>query len=191
MSQVFKSDGTVVPVTLVKAGPCTVIGFRTMEKDGYVSVKLGFGNAKHVAKPQAGEWKELGAFEAVREFQTDDATSLERGAAIDVSVFQPGDKITVVGLSKGRGFQGVVKRHGFHGQSATHGTKDQVRMPGSLGAGGVQRVFKGMRMGGRMGQGQVTVKNLEIVEVRPEEKILAIKGAIPGSRNSLVEIYSS
>lgn len=191
MTQVFKADGTAVPVTLVQAGPCVVTALRTVERDGYKAVALGFGTAKHVAKAQKGAWGELGAFESVREFRVEDTAAWELGARVDASAFAPGDVVTAIGHSKGRGFQGVVKRHGFHGQDATHGTKDQERMPGSLGAGGVQRVFKGMRMGGRMGNGQVTVKNLEVVEVRPEEGVIAIKGALPGSRNSLVELQTA
>ena len=191
MTQVFRADGTVVPVTLVETGPCFITDLKTTERDGYQAIVVGFGKAKHVAKPQRGQWKDLGSFEEVREFRMNDLTGYEIGQAVELSQFIPGDRVTVVGTSKGRGFQGVVKRHGFHGQSTTHGTKDQVRMPGSLGAGGVQRVFLGMRMGGRMGQDRVSVQNLEIVEVRPTEGILAIKGALPGSRHSVVMIQSA
>ena len=187
----FRPDGTVVPVTLVETSPCVVTDLKTISRDGYQAIVVGFGHAKHVAKPQQGQWKDLGSFEAVREFRVTDLAGYEIGQKIDLSVFAPGDRVTVIGTSKGRGFQGVVKRHGFHGQSTTHGTKDQVRMPGSLGAGGVQRVFLGMRMGGRMGQDRVTVKNLEIVDVRAQEGLLAIKGALPGARHSLVMIQTS
>ena len=124
----------------------------------------------------------------MREFRVDDAAKYQRGAIISTEAFAVGDEVAVIGTSKGKGFQGVVKRHGFHGSPATHGHKDQERMPGSIGAGGVQRVFKGKRMAGHMGDDQVTVKGLEIVKIEPEKNILYIKGALPGSRNSLVLI---
>ena len=192
MTQVFKEDGTVVPVTLVQAGPCKVTGVRTQEKDGYTAVQLGFGTrkAKNVSKAQLSEWKDMGVFEVVRECRMDDSSEYEVGATVDVNAFEPGVKVDVIGTSKGKGFQGVVKRHGFHGQMRTHGTKDQLRMPGSIGATGPQKVFKGVRMPGHMGSERVTVQNLEIVEVRPEENVIAVKGAIPGSRNSVVMIKS-
>ncbi|MBT6254412.1 50S ribosomal protein L3 [Candidatus Uhrbacteria bacterium] len=193
MTQIFKEDGTVVPVTLIEAGPAKVTDIKTMERDGYSSVQLGFGNRseKNVAKAQRGQWKDMGLFEAVREFRTDEIGGLEIGATIDATTFEVGDIVDVTGVSKGKGFQGVVKRHGFHGQMKTHGTKDQLRMPGSIGATGPQRVFKGQRMPGRMGGERVTVKNLEVVEIRPQENIIAFKGAVPGSRNGLVLIQTA
>ena len=192
MTQVFLEDGTVVPVTLIQAGPCTVTGVRTQEKDAYTAVQLGFGTRKEkrVAKAQLGAWKDLGPFETVREVRLEDSAAYEVGSTVEASVFEAGDKIDVTGTSKGRGFQGVVKRHGFGGAITSHGTKDQVRMPGSIGATGPQRVFKGTRMAGRMGGDRVTVKNLEVVEVRPDGTV-AVKGAVPGSRNSLVIIKSA
>lgn len=191
MTQIFREDGTVIPVTLIQAGPCTVTDVRTTELNGYGAVQLGYGvqKASRVAKAQLGQWKETGPFQTVREVRVDDTSAYQVGAVVTASVFEAGDKINVIGTSKGRGFQGVVKRHGFAGQKASHGTKDQVRMPGSIGAGGPQRVFKGVRMAGRMGGDRVTVQNLEIVEVRPEG-IVAVKGAVPGSRNSLIVIKS-
>lgn len=180
MSQVFNADGTVVPVTLVHAGPCTVTEVK--EK----SVAIGFGRAKHPAKAQLGSWKELGAFATVREFHK--TGDVKRGDIIDVSAFAVGDQVDVTGISKGHGFQGVVKRHKFGGGPATHGHKDNLRMPGSIGAGGVQRVFKGMRMAGRMGNDRVTVKNLQVVAIDPAKNILAIKGALPGAIGSMVMI---
>ncbi len=190
MTQVFKDDGTVVPVTLVQAGPCTVTAVKT-NPAGVNTVVIGFGTKKHVAKAQAGDWKELGAFSHTREFPMPEGINLERGAVIDASLFETGEAIDVVGTSKGKGFQGVVKRHGFSGSPATHGHKDQLRMPGSIGAGGPQRVFKGIRMGGRMGGDRVTVKNLEVVQVNKEENIIAIKGAVPGSRGGFVVLTST
>ncbi len=190
MSRVFRPDGTVVPVTVLDAGPCTVTAVRTAEKDGYVAVQLGFGTKKKVAKPLAGQFKNLGSFRHVREFRLSDAKGVERGATIDVSQFAPGDTVSVVGTSKGRGFAGVVKRHGFHGSPASHGHKDQLRKSGSIGSTAPQRVFKGMRMAGQMGNTRVTVRKLEVVEVRPKTHELLIKGAVPGARNSLVLIQT-
>ena len=192
MTQVFREDGTVIPVTLVQAGPCTVTDVRTDEKNGYGAVQLGFGTQKatRVAKAQLGQWKDNGPFQTVREVRVEDPASYEVGSTVDASIFEAGDKIDVSGTSKGRGFQGVVKRYNFKGAPTSHGTKDQVRMPGSIGATGPQRVFKGTRMAGRMGGDRVTVKNLEIVEVRPDG-VVAVKGAVPGSRNGLVVIKTA
>ena len=190
MTQVFREDGSVVPVTLVKAGPCTIASVRA-NPAGKKAATIGFGTKKSVAKPQREDWKDLGSFAHAREFEVSDDTTLERGNILDVTVFAEGDMVNVVGTSKGRGFQGVVKRHGFHGSPATHGHKDQLRMPGSIGAGGPQRTFKGIRMGGHMGQQQVTVKNLEIVKIDLANHTLAIKGAIPGARGSLITISAT
>lgn len=189
MTQVFKDDGTVVPVTLVQAGPCTVIEIRDYQ-DRKAAV-VGFGSKKNIAKPQQKQWEGLGSFAFVCEVKLPQGEEYKRGDVIELSVFEPGDKVDAIGESKGRGFQGVVKRHGFHGSPATHGHKDQLRMPGSIGAGGPQRVFKGVRMGGRMGGDRVTVKNLEVVEVNAQDGVLAIKGAIPGSRGSIVQIIGT
>jgi large subunit ribosomal protein L3 len=189
MSQVFRPDGTVVPVTLVQAGPCVVTQVKTPETDGYTSVQLGFAPTRKLAKPQAGHLKDLPTMSALREFRLEAATDLKRGDSVEASTFTVGDTIHVTGTSKGRGFQGVVKRHGFSGGPASHGHKDQARMPGSIGPGGVQHVLKGRRMAGRMGDEQVTVQNLEVIEVR-DGGILAVKGAVPGARHSLLKIVS-
>ena len=190
MTQVFAEDGTVVPVTLVQAGPCTVTAVKE-NPAGVKTVVIGYGEGKNIVKAQKGDWKELGAFTATREFALPEGEELERGAKIDASVFETGDTIDVTGTSKGKGFQGVVRRHGFKGSPASHGHKDQLRMPGSIGATGPQRVFKGTRMGGRMGGDRVTVKNLEVVNVDPKNNIIAIKGAVPGSRGSLVIVVGT
>lgn len=190
MTQVFLPDGTVVPVTLVQAGPCVVTQVKQSEQDGYQAVQLGFLNAKRLNKPTEGHLKDLPKTRILQEFRLTEAGDLKRGDMIEASVFETGDRIDVIGTSKGRGFQGVVKRHGFHGGPASHGHKDQQRMPGSIGAGGVQRVFKGMKMAGRMGNDTVTVKNLKIAEVR-EGGILAIAGAVPGARNSILKIRTA
>ncbi len=189
MSQVYRPDGTVIPVTLVQAGPCVVTQVKTQDKDGYVAVQLGFLNAKRLNKPMEGHLKDLPKLKIVREFRLPSAGELKKGDVLEAAIFEPGETIEVTGRSKGKGFQGVVKRHGFHGHPASHGHKDQLRMPGSIGAGGVQRVFKGLRMAGRMGDENVTVKNLNVVEVR-DGGILAIKGAIPGGRNGIIAIQT-
>ncbi len=187
MSQVFQPDGTVVPVTLLQAGPCIVTQVKTKEKDGYDAVQVGFKPVKKLNKPEAGHLKELPQFSELCEFRLSEAPAMERGAAIDATTFAVGDVIEVSGTSKGKGFQGVVKRHHFHGHPASHGHKDQQRMPGSIGAGGVQHVMKGRRMAGQMGNETVTVKNLKVMEIR-DNGILAVKGAVPGARNSIIEI---
>lgn len=189
MSQVFRPDGTVIPVTLLQAGPCVVTQVKNAATDGYKAVQVGFMSVKKVSKPQEGHLKDLPKLRELREFRVDEKEefSLKRGDTIEASVFAQGDKVDVTGTSKGKGFQGVVKRHGFHGSPATHGHKDQLRMPGSSGAGGVQHVFKGTRKPGRMGGDTVTVKNLEVVEVR-DGGILVVRGAVPGPRNAVIEL---
>lgn len=190
MNQRFGADGAVIPVTIVKAGPCLVAQLKTKEKDGYSAVQIGFGAKKKVNKAAAGHLKDLGNLREIKEFRLEDDAKVEikRGDKIDVSGFKPQDLVEVTGVSKGKGFQGVVKRHHFGGHFSTHGTKDSKRMPGAIGSGGIQRVFKGMRMGGRMGGDRVTIKNLEVIEVNPEKNLLVLKGAVPGGRNSLLMI---
>jgi large subunit ribosomal protein L3 len=189
MTQVFKDDGTVVPVTLVQSGPCTVLEIR--EHDDKKKAVVGFGTKKHTAKPQLCSWGVDKGFAYVCEFIVPKDIGLKVGDVLNVSEFISGDLVNVIGESKGKGFQGVVKRHGFHGSPKTHGHKDQLRMPGSIGAGGIQRVFKGTRMGGRMGNDRVTVKNLEIINVNEKDCILAVKGAIPGCRGSFVQLIGT
>lgn len=190
MTQVFRDNGSVVPVTRVQAGPCVVTQVRTKEKDGVNAIQIGFGSQKafRLSQATAGHLKGLTTVRFMRDAKTEQ--QLSRGDMFTVSTFAPGDTVQVVGNSKGRGFQGVVKRHGFAGSLASHGHKDQLRMPGSIGAGGVQRTFKGIRMGGHMGTQQVTIKNLEIVAVDTEKNELLIKGAVPGARNGLLMISS-
>ncbi len=193
MSQIFKDD-KVIPVTKVQAGPCLVIQIKTKEKDGYQAVQIGFGKKKKSNKPLKGHLKKSGNKDQeynryLREFRIK-KTDLKLGDKIKVDIFQSGDKVKVVGTSKGKGFQGVVKRHGFHGSPASHGHKDQLRMPGSSGATGPARVFKGKKMPGRMGGKRATVKTLEVIDVIPGKNLLLVKGAVPGARNSLLEITS-
>lgn len=190
MSHLFGENGSVIPVTWVLAGPCTVTGVRTTEQDGYQAVMVGFEKSKHPAKPQATEAtkKNIDAAEIIREVRLEDGAAVQVGEIWTVSEFEKGDKVDVAGLSKGHGFSGVVKRHHFHGHPATHGTKDQIRTSGSIGSQGPQRVLRGMRMAGRMGGGRVTVKNLEVVSVDPARNALAIRGAVPGARNTVLVI---
>lgn len=189
MTQKFLADGTMVPVTVVEAGPCTVTQVKTTDRDGYQAVQIGFMVKRQINKPMAGHLNALGNFRYLREFLVDKVENFARGKMFTASSFQVGDKVDIIAVSKGRGFQGVVKRHHFGGHFRTHGTKDQVRMPGSIGAGGVQHVFKGTRMAGRMGGDQVTVHNLEVIDVDADKNLLYIKGAIPGAFNNLVEIF--
>lgn len=188
MTQVFNEGGSAVPVTIVQTGPLTVIREKTEAKDGYAALQFGFGSrkVKNISKPQREEWKEVGAFAVVREARG--ITGKRRGETIDLAQFQPGDIVKVAGISKAKGFQGVVKRHGFHGAPATHGTKHAHREPGSIGSTWPQRVIKGRRMAGRMGGERVTVRNLEVVKIDPERQLIALKGAVPGRRGTLVEI---
>lgn len=187
MSQRFKDDGTVVPVTILQAGPCTVTQVKNQDNDGYVAVQVGFGEGKNPTKSVAGHVKPTGkVFKALKEFRVKDAAAFKVGDVIDASVFAPGEFVKVMGTSKGKGFQGVVKRHHFAGGPATHGHKDNLRMPGSIGSGGMQRVFKGLRMGGRMGGEQVTVSNLQVVEADAKNGTLVVRGAVPGARGATI-----
>ncbi len=188
MTQVWK-DNKVVAVTKLAVGPCSITQVKDIENDGYNSIQLGFGERKekNIKKPQKGHLKNLSNFRYLREFRTE-ATDLKRGDEIDLDSFMIGDKVQLSSISKGKGFQGVVKRYGFKGTKKTHGNKDQLRMPGSIGATGPAHVFKGTRMGGRMGGDQVTIKNQEIIEIDIENNLILIKGAVPGARNSLVLI---
>ena len=190
MTQVFKGD-IVIPVTLIESGPNFVAQIKTKEKDGYSAVQVGFGTKKekNIKKPQRGHLKEIGNLRWLREFRLDDA-ELKLGDEIKPEIFSAGDKVTIVAISKGKGFQGVVKRHGFHGGPKSHGQKDRHRAPGSIGASWPQHVIKGMKMAGRMGGDRITVKNLEIVEVDAENNLIAIKGALPGRKGTLIMIKS-
>lgn len=187
MTQVFSDGGRVVPVTRVQAGPCVVTQV-TKEPQG-AAVEVGFGERKHATKPLAGHLKDLPTARFLRRFRVEELPEgVTRGATLSVDMFKPGDHVAVTGTSKGKGFQGVVKRHHFSGAPASHGHKDQSRMPGSIGATGPQRVFKGKRMAGRMGGEQVTVQNLEIVSVDAEKHELLLKGAVPGATGSFLII---
>ena len=193
MGEYFREDGRVVPVTIVSAGPVTVTRVFEKEKDGYNSVQVGFGTQKkeRVTKGRAGAMN--GAFfKNLKEFRLKPADKSEAkvGDVIDVSTFAVGDKLQVTSVSKGKGFQGVVKRHGFGGGPRSHGQKHSEREPGSIGGGLRTHVPKGMRMAGRMGSDRITQKNLEVVLVDTENNLMLIKGAITGKRGSLVEIIA-
>lgn len=191
MTQIFDEKGVVQPATIVNASPLTVTQVKTADTDGYQAVQVGSGTRRESNLSQAvrGHLKDLGSFRTLREFSTDQA--LERGATIDISIFVPGDVVTVSAISKGKGFQGVVKRHGFAGGPRSHGQKNKERSPGSIGGGGGRaggRVVKGMRMAGRMGSDRVTVKNLKVLAVDVASNTLLISGAIPGHPGTIVEI---
>lgn len=191
MTQIFSDDGTVIPITVVSAGQCTVTQVKIQEKDGYSAVQVGVGERRKINKPMQGLVKNLKIKpELLKEFRVDDPSRYKVGDSIDVSVFEKGDKIDVIGISKGLGFQGVVKRHGFHGQNSSHGHKDQERAPGSIGSTDSSRVFKGTRMAGQMGNKRVTVKNLKVIAVDSKKSEIQIKGAVPGARGSLVMLKS-
>lgn len=187
MSQVFREDGTVVPVTIVKAEPNIVTQVRSAEKDGYVAVQLGIDPRRRLTLSEAGHVKDLALFGILREFRME-KTDLKRGEKVGVDLFKPGMKIDVVGTSKGHGFTGVMRRHHFHGGPATHGQKDQMRMPGSIASQRQGPVSKGQRMAGHLGNARITVKNLEIIAVDPTQNTLAIKGAVPGARGGVLLI---
>jgi large subunit ribosomal protein L3 len=193
MTQIFDASGAVVPVTIIEAGPCYVTQKKTEDKDGYNAIGLGFGDMpeKRLTKPLAGHLKKANCppLRYVREVRVDNPDEFQEGQKFDASIFQAGDTVDVVGLSKGKGFAGVVKRHGFSGGPKTHGQSDRWRATGSIGAGTTPgRVLKGMRGPGHMGNERVTVQNLKVALVDAEKNLLAVKGAIPGAKNGLVII---
>jgi large subunit ribosomal protein L3 len=190
MTQVFNDKGEVSAATVITAGPLTVTQVKTSEKDGYVAVQVGFGaiKEKNLTAPLRGHLKDLSPVRTLREFPLEGEQA--RGNTIDVSVFTPGDIVAVSAISKGKGFQGVVKRHGFAGGPRSHGQKNKERAPGSIGGAGRAggRVAKGMRMAGRMGGERITVKNLRVLQVDKDSNTLLISGAVPGRPGTLVEI---
>jgi large subunit ribosomal protein L3 len=194
MTQVFTDDGRALPVTVVRAGPCRVAQVRTVERDGYSAVQLGYGADSRPTKPMRGHFEAAGAEPAryVVELRTDGEGEFEPGQEIRADVFEPGDRADVVGVSRGKGFAGVMKRHGFAGLGASHGTERKHRSPGAIGACATpSRVFKGTRMAGQMGNERVTVLNLEVVEADAERGLLLLKGAVPGPPGGLLLIRSS
>ncbi|MBA7604833.1 50S ribosomal protein L3 [subsurface metagenome] len=189
MSQIFRDDGEVAAVTAIEAGPCTITQVKTVAKDGYNAIQLGFGKAKQSKSPKRGQLKGVKQFKYLREFISGESEAAKVGQKIDVSLFNVGDLVNVTGVSEGKGFAGVVKRHHFAGGPKTHGQSDRHRAAGSIGATtSPGRVFKGTRMAGHMGDQQVTVRNLEVFEADPARNLLLVKGAVPGSRNGLLLI---
>jgi large subunit ribosomal protein L3 len=192
MTRGFDENGEMVALTLVQAGPCWVTQLRTPERDGYIAAQIGYEETKRLNRPEQGHLKNVPKVRHLREVPVDTLEGLEVGARFDAGLLQPGDRVDVIGTSKGRGFAGVVKRHGFSGGPKTHGQSDRHRAPGSVGSGTTPgRVFKGQRMAGRMGGRRVTVKNLRVLQVDPERHLLALEGAVPGARNGLLLIRKS
>lgn len=192
MTRVIQADGTIRAVTAIEAGPCSIIQVKRTDREGYNAVQLGFGLAKKLNSPEKGHLKKLGFFKHLREFKIDDTAELQAGQLVDVSFLKPGDKVDVVGTSKGRGFAGVVKRHHFSGGPKTHGQSDRHRAPGSIGSTTTPgHVYKGMRMAGHMGDRRVTVKSLTVIGADPDRNLLLVEGSAPGARNGLVLIKKS
>lgn len=193
MTTIYNEQGVATPVTVIEAGPCPVVNIRTIERDGYSAIQLGFGSIREnlVNKPEAGHFKKAGVSPVrhLKEFRDLDK-NYELGNEITVDEFRVGDKVKVSGTSKGRGFQGVVKRHHFGGVGMqTHGQSDRQRHPGSIGSSSYpSRVFKGLRMAGRMGGKRISIRNIQIYDILPERNIILLKGSVPGPKNTLLEI---
>jgi large subunit ribosomal protein L3 len=193
MTQVFLDGGRVVPVTVIEAGPCRVSQVKAVERDGYAAAQLAFGELpeRKVAKPVRGHFAkaQLPAFRHVREFRP--TGDVQVGAFVKADIFAKGERVDVIGVSKGKGFQGVVKRHHFHGGPESHGSMFH-RAPGSIGSSSwPSRVWKNMKMAGHMGSVRVTAQGLEVVDVRPDENLLFVRGSVPGARGSLVVVRKS
>jgi large subunit ribosomal protein L3 len=188
MTQIIDESGKVVPVTIVKAGPCTVTQLKTMERDGYSAVQLGFGESKNLAKPQIGHQKQAGSSHNIlKELRLSEDSSVSIGDLVTIDNFSIGDKIKVSAISKGKGFAGTIKRHNFKRGPETHGGMN-VRKPGSIGSQYPQRVLKGTRMAGRMGGTKITVGNLKIAYLNKDDNLIGIKGAVPGPNRSICYI---
>ncbi len=192
MTQLFDEKGQVIPVTVIEAGPCFVTQVRSQERDGYIAIQLGFDETKEkrLTQGQLGHLKrhDLPPLRYLREFRVKES-DVEEGEKITVDVFEKGERVDVVGTSKGRGFAGTIKRHGFHRQPKTHGQSDRERAPGSIGSTSTPgRVFKGKRMAGRMGNQRVTSQNLEVVVVDSERNLLAVRGSVPGAKGGIVMV---
>jgi len=192
MTGLFLPDGQYVPVTVIEAGPCVVIQIKTAETDGYNALQLGFGKKKEsrVNKPLKGHFSksDSGAFDFVKEFAVGDPGEYSLGQQITLDMFKVGERVDVVGTTKGRGFAGVMKRHGFHGGRKTHGSHSH-RIPGSVGcSASPAKIIKGKKMPGQYGNDRQTMRNLEVVDIRPEDNLILLKGAVPGSKTGLVTI---
>jgi large subunit ribosomal protein L3 len=196
MTRVFNQEGQAIAVTVIEAGPCPVVQVKTKEREGYDAIQLGFGEKrkKLLTRPLLGHFAKakVEPQRILKEVRTENAGKFKAGQKIGVDLFSAGEKVSVSGISKGLGFQGVVRRYKFHGGPKTHGQSDRLRAPGSIGGSSYpSRVFKGQRMPGRMGGEKLTVKNLEVVGVDSEKNLLLIKGAVPGKRNSYLTIRKS
>ena len=191
MTQVFDENGRVIPVTVIQAGPCWVTQVKTQDNDGYDAIQVGFEESRRINSPERGHLVKGGTplLRHLREWRVNDASGFEVGQRLDVSLFEPGERVHVVGTSKGKGFQGVVKRHGFAGGPKTHGQSDRHRAPGSIGSGTTPgRVLKGLRMAGKMGNERVSVRNLLVVRADTDRNLLLVRGAIPGPREALIAV---
>jgi large subunit ribosomal protein L3 len=192
MTRIFAESGEIIPVTVIQAGPCFVTQVKSVERDGYSAIQIGYQHAKRLNRPEKGHLKDKPALRHLREVRTDDASDYQEGQTLNVSQFQIGDRVDVIGISKGKGFAGAMKRHGFKGGPMTHGQSDRQRSVGSIGSGTTPgRVFKGMRGPGHMGDRRVTVMGLEIVRVDAERNLLVVRGAIPGAKNALVMVRNA
>jgi large subunit ribosomal protein L3 len=188
MTNIYR-EGKEIVVTAIEAGPCFISQIKTVDKDGYSAVQLAFGETKKLTDPEMGHLKKIGKFKYLREFAVDSTEKIEIGQKIDADIFKAGDLINVVGISKGKGFAGGVKRYHFSGGLKTHGQSDRHRAPGAVGATtSPGRVFKGLRMAGHMGHDRVKVQNLQVVEINLERHVILVKGAVPGAKNGLLLI---
>ncbi len=189
MTHLFQENGIALGVTVIEAAPNTVTQVKTEEKDGYTAVQLGFGEARRLNAPEKGHLKKLAPLQHLREFSASKGSEVKVGQQFDVSLFKAGDLVDVAAVSKGKGFAGTVKRHHFAGGPKTHGQSDRHRAPGAVGATTTPgRVFKGLRMAGRMGNHRVSVRNIEVARVDPDRNLLLLNGAVPGARGALVMI---
>ena len=193
MTRVYDEQGRAVPVTVIEAGPCTVVQIKNREGEGYEALQLGFGTKRDslLKKPEYYHYEQHGCSPTrhLAEFRVDNTSSYPSGQVLTVEMFQPAGKVDIIGTTKGRGFQGVVKRHGFHGAKASHGAEKNHRRPGSVGnASDPSRIFKNKKMPGHMGNARQTVKNLEVVSIDTEKNLICVKGTVPGHRNGLLRI---
>ena len=187
MTQIIGEDGTAIPVTLIQAGPCTVTQVKTVGTDGYNAVQVAYGEGKNLSKAVAGHLKPAGVTpKELREFRLDDLGEIKIGDAWDVTEFEVGENVDATGTSKGKGFAGTIKRHNFKRHRKTHGGKGNTRKPGSIGSMYPQKIFKGKRMAGHMGNEQVTVKNLQVAYVNAADNLIGLKGAVPGPKKGLI-----
>jgi len=192
MTRIFAKNGESIPVTVILAGPCQVIQKKTIEKDGYNAVQLGFKEVKEkkVSKPITGHLNKykVSSIKHIREFKVDNSNKYSSGAEVKVDIFKEGDKVDIIGISKGKGFAGAIKRHNFSGGPKTHGQKEYFRSVGSIGATDAARVFKGQKLPGHMGTERVTMKNVEVVKINLERNLILVRGSVPGAKGAVLVI---